>query len=161
MATYSTQKAKASWQGNYDTYGVGPGDGVRLVAIEVELTAAQIASGNIVNLLRLTPNTAVLGGWIKTDVLDAHATPTLDLDVGYYCDTVTDDPNFFYEGGGAAASRNANFIAGIGAAAAPFVNTEDTTIAVTFTANAATAQAGTIYVYLLLGCVDSVNEAVV
>lgn len=161
MATYSTQKAKASWQGNYDVYSVGPGDGIRILPIEVELTAAQIASGNIINLIKLDSNVAVLGGWIKTDELDSHTTATLDLDVGYYHDTGTDDPNFFFEGGGAAADRNANFIAGIGAAAAPYVASEDYTVAVTFTANAATAAAGTIFVYLVIACVDSVNEAVV
>lgn len=161
MATYSTQKAKASWQGNYDVYGIGPGDGARLVPIEVELTAAQVANGNIINLIKLNSNVVVLGGWIKTDALDAHATPTLDLDVGYYHTTATDDPNFFFEGGGASASRNANFIAGLGTAAAPYVASEDYTVAVTFTAGAATAAAGTIYVYLLLADASSVNEAVV
>ena len=161
MATFSTQKAKASWQGNYDTFGVGPGDGVRLVAIEIEPTAEQLVSGNIFNLLKVSANTSVIGGWIKTDTLDSHMTPTLDLDVGYYSDSITDDPNFFFEGGGAAASFAGNFIAGIGAAAAPLVDDDDYTIAVTLTGSAATGADGTIYVYLLLACNDSVNEALV
>ena len=154
MATYSHPRAKASWQGNYDVYGAGY-NGVRLEAIELQVDAEQLVSGDVFNLIRLSGDTAVIGGWVKTDALDAHATPTLDLDVGYDLESGTDDPNFFFEGGGAAASFEGPFIAGIGAAAAPLVAGEDYFVTVTLTGSAATGADGSIYVYLLLADASS------
>lgn len=154
MATFSHPRAKASWQGNYDVFGAGY-NGIRLEAIELNVDAAQLVSGNVFNLIKLSSNTVILGGWIETDTLDS-GTPTLDLDVGYDLDSGTDDPNYFFEGGGAGASFSGNFIAGVGAAAIPFVATDDYFVNVTLTASAATGEDGAIRVYLILADADSV-----
>lgn len=159
MATYAHPNAKASWQGNYDVKGAGY-NGIRIESIQLEVTAAQLTLNDVFKLIKLSNDTAVIGGWIKTDTLDSHTTPTLTLDIGYDLDSGTDDPNFFFDPT-AAASFAANFIAGIGTAAAPFVASDDYTVTATVSAAPATAAAGTIYVYLILADASSVNAAAV
>lgn len=150
------QFATASWQGNYDVYNVGPGEDTKLIRISLEAATTDLDATDTYKFIKLGSDTVVLAGWVNTDALDAHATPTWEFDIGYDPDTAAADPDFFYNGA-AAASHNTNFIAGVGAAAAPFIpdDGDDYMITAVNTAAAATAAAGTITLSLLLGCKQS------
>lgn len=151
MATFYHDKfASASWQGNYDVYDVGPGEDTKWVRLSMEAGASDLALNNVFKFIKLSSNTVVLGGQINTDTLDAHATPTLVLDVGYNLDSGTDDPDFFVNGS-AGAAANVGFIAGLGAASPAFIPTDDYFVEVLVQTAAATGAAGTITLSLLLG----------
>lgn len=146
------QFATASWQGNFDVYNVGPNDTApRLLRISLEAATTDLDAADVFKFIKLGSDTIVIGGWVNTDALDSNGTPTWEFDIGYDPDTASADPDFFYNGA-AAGSHNANFIAGIGAAAAPFIpdDGDEYMITAVNTAGAATAAAGTITLSLLL-----------
>jgi hypothetical protein len=146
------QFATASWQGNYDVYSVGPGEDTKMIRISLEAGTADLDAADTFKFIYLDSDTVVLGGWVNTDVMDSGGT-TWEFDIGHDSDTAAPDPDFFYNGAG-AASHNANFIAGIGATAAPFIPDDGDNYFITAVNTAAptTAAAGTITVSLLLGC---------
>ena len=146
------QFATASWQGNYDTYSVGPGEDTKLIRISLEASADDLALNDTFKFIYLDSGTVVLGGWLTTDAIDSGGTAAV-IDIGYDPDTAAADPDFFVNGS-AASARNVPFIAGLGAASAPFVSADGDNYFVTGLVQTAptTAAAGTITVSLLLGC---------
>jgi len=44
--------------------------------------AAEQAAGDTITMFTIPAGTTVHGGWLRGDAIDAHATPTLDYDVG-------------------------------------------------------------------------------
>jgi hypothetical protein len=146
MATFSHPKfATASWQGNYFAFGPGPNDGVKLIAIDLEIAADELSAADVHRFIYLNSNTIVLDAFVVSDDLDAHATPTLTLDLGYDLDSGTDDDDYWLanstvgQAGGTAAST-----------AAPFVPGDNFFVQAKVETGAATGAAGTLTCYLLV-----------
>jgi hypothetical protein len=75
----------------------GPGDANNLkVAWGTYAIAANVEDGDIFEMCRLPANATVLGGELRADPLDTHATPTLDMDIGWASNgTDAADPDGF------------------------------------------------------------------
>lgn len=109
MATFYSEYAQPSWQGNYYPIEAGPGTAPRWVKYRMNITAAQAVTGNIFNMVKLSANTVVLEGSFTTHGVDVHAaTATATWDVGFLSDANgdgdTDDIDWFVDGAATAAA---------------------------------------------------------
>lgn len=141
----------------------GGSSNIRLQTYELEFTAAQLNTADIIYLDKFNADTRILGGWIEFDELDAHATtPLLEIDCGWD-DGTTDDPDGFLNSGVIAGGGPANVVltTGVGTAVSTFIPAADWDFKLTVIAAAATAAAGTIKVSVLLADGSSSNEDVV
>jgi hypothetical protein len=57
--------------------------GAVLCAYGTYAVAANVEDGDIFAMLKLPKGSVVIGGWVDADAIDAHATATLDLDIGW------------------------------------------------------------------------------
>ena len=117
---------------------------------------AVIASAaDTITMFTLPAGTTVHSGLLYGDVIDAHATPTLELDVG-----ITGNADKFLNSGtvDGDAVADINPEAGIRMALAgelkdgPITVTEDTDVIITYTAAAATTGTGTISLMMNVTC---------
>jgi hypothetical protein len=162
MATFYHPNAKpGSLSGVAEVRGAGF-SGLRLQTYDLEFTAAQLNTGDVIYLDKFDNDTVILGGWIQFDELDAHATATLDIDCGWD-DGTTDDPDGFLNGGVISGGGPANVVltTGVGTAVATFIPAAAWDFKLTVIAGAATAAAGGIKVCVLLADASSQNQAVV
>lgn len=78
MATIAHDKyASPSFQGNYDVFGVGPGDGGRWFGFTLDVTAP--VTGDLWNFVKLSKDTIVMDAVLQHDALSASG---LVVDVG-------------------------------------------------------------------------------
>jgi len=70
---------------------IGPAGDVK-VAYGTYAIAANVEAGDIFELCKLPAGATIVGGELRADPLDTHATPTLDMDLGWKAtaDEVTD-----------------------------------------------------------------------
>ncbi len=120
---------------------------------------AAIASANdTITMFTLPAGTTVHSGLLYGDVIDAHATPTLELDVG-----ISGNADKFLDSGtvDGDAVGDINPEAGIRMALAgelaggPITVTVDTDVIITYTAAAATTGTGTISLMMNVTCFDA------
>lgn len=168
MATFYSEPASASWQGNYfprSSHANGP----TWATFSVSVTAAQAVSGNIFNLVKLTSDTIVIDGTVTASGLDVHASTTALVDVGYFSDANgdgdTDNADWFVDGAvlpTLTGSVTTSFFAAAadGFAVSPFIPASTTTadgdrttgyfVGASLLGTVATAGVGVITVRLLL-----------
>lgn len=175
MATFYSEPASASWQGNYFPRGA-LANGPTWVTYSISVSAAQAVANNIFNLVKLDRNTIVLDGYMTAAGLDVHATTTATVDLGFLSDADgdgdTDVVDFFVDGavlptltGGVTVNFDVNDLGATG----PFVPVDTLTsdgsinggyfISATLLGAVATAGVGTITVGLLLADKSYVQSA--
>lgn len=123
-----------------------------------EITTIASAADTI-TMFTLPAGTTVLGGVLWGDVIDAHATPTLELDVG-----ISGNTDKFLNSGVLTgdAVTDVNPEAGIRVnlqgelqTAGPITVTTETDVFLTYTAAAATTGLGTINLLMYVSCYDA------
>lgn len=148
MSSIAHEKyAAPSWQGNYDKFAVGPGDGTRWFGFTLDIGTDNLGAGDVWKFALLDSDTVVLGASLVTTDLDSHGTPTLTIDLGYASQdgSPADDDYFLANSTVGQAGGSAD------SSAARLFPTEDVFIQAKVEAAAATAAAGTVTCYLLLG----------
>lgn len=150
MATLTATRAAST----FPAY-VPSGSGTCAVAYGSYDVAANPTANDIVELCRLPKGAVVLGGWLRVEDIDTHATETLDIDVGWLAngaEAVDADGfgNFGVLNGDAVTNYKPEVGALIplsGVLKDGFVTfTAETVVTATFIAAAATFAAGTISV---------------
>ena len=120
---------------------------------------ATIATINdTITMFTLPAGTTVHSGWLTGDVIDAHGTPTLELDIG-----TAANPDLFLDSGtvDGDAVGDINPEAGIRMTLAgelkdgPITVTADTDVIITYTAAAATTGLGTLTLHMFVTCHDA------
>lgn len=134
------------------------GSGILQVAYGSYDLASEPAAGSDVALCKVPAGAVVLGGWLRCEDIDSHATPTNDIDVGYAANgAVSADPDAFGNFGVLTGAAVTNYLPEGGILLplhgtlkdGPVTFTAETTITATFTDDAATFAAGTITVVVL------------
>lgn len=79
MATITHQYANSNVRTNF----LGGQTGISYLSATVDLTAADIATGNVVEFFRLPADAVIVDGYLKADDLDSDGTPTVAINVGH------------------------------------------------------------------------------
>lgn len=89
--TLTSTQAASSWP----VRGIGQSGNLK-VAMGTYAIAANVEAGDIFELCKLPAGATVVGGELRADPLDTHATATLDMDLGWKAtaDEVTDTDGF-------------------------------------------------------------------
>lgn len=110
---------------------------------------ATIASAaDTITMFTLPAGTTVFGGKLIGDKLDAHATPTLELDIG-----ISGNADKFLDSGVLSAIMNVDLQGEL--VGGPITVTEDTDVIITYTAAAATTGLGTVNLVMYVDCHDA------
>lgn len=134
------------------------GSGIMQVAYGSYDIAADPSAADIVELCRIPAGAVVLGGWLRCEDIDAHATATVDIDVGYAANgDVSADPDGFGNFGVLNAAAVTNYLPEAGILLplhgvlkdGPLAFTRETIVQATFTGSPATFAAGTITVVVM------------
>lgn len=134
------------------------GSGIMQVAYGSYDLASEPAAGDIAEMCKVPAGAVVLGGWLRVEDIDTHATPTNDIDVGYAANgDVAADPDAFGNFGVLTGAAVTNYLPEGGILLplhgtlkdGPVTLTRETTIIATFTDDAATFAAGTITVVVM------------
>ena len=120
--------------------------------------AAIASAADTITMFTLPAGTTVFGGMLFGDKLDAHATPTLELDVG-----ITGNADKFLNSGVISAAAildskpeaamQINLLGEL--KDGPITVTTDTDVIITYTAAAATTGTGTVNLMMQVSCYDA------
>lgn len=145
MATYTHQFADHMVRSGF----LSGAAGVEYRTAEFNLTAAQVANGNVFEFFRLPADALVLGVYLHCDELDTDASATLTIDVGHDggTDAFLDGGTIGQTGGTVAATGNVPLLPRdptdpVQNANDPWTIEEGTVISARFATAAATAAAG-------------------